>query len=50
MIFDGNMQIDTMGTILELCKKYHKPGTYLQKINFVIDNKIEKNYPVFIYL
>lgn len=26
VIFDSNIQIDTIGTILELCKKYNKPG------------------------
>lgn len=26
VVFDGNISTDTMGTILELCRKYEKPG------------------------
>lgn len=26
IVFDGNIPLDTMGTILEMCRKYRKPG------------------------
>lgn len=26
VVFDGNITTDTMGTILDLCRKYNKPG------------------------
>lgn len=29
VVFDGNISTDTMGTILELCRKYEKPGECL---------------------
>lgn len=29
VLFDGNLTVDAMGTILEICKKYDKPGECL---------------------
>lgn len=26
IVFDANLTVDAMSTILELCKKYNKPG------------------------
>lgn len=26
VLFDGNISVDTMGTILEICRKHRKPG------------------------
>lgn len=28
IVFDGNLTVDTMSTVLELCRKYNKPGEY----------------------
>lgn len=28
MVFDGNIPIDTMATLLEMCQKYNKPGEW----------------------
>lgn len=29
VLFDGNISVDAMGTILELCKKYNRPGEFI---------------------
>lgn len=36
VLFDANISVDTMGTILELCEKYDKPGEF----GFVFPRKI----------
>lgn len=34
VVFDANLPIDTMATILDICKKYQKPGEFESK-NFL---------------
>lgn len=34
IVFDANLTVDTMSTILELCQKYKKPGEYKYEYNF----------------
>lgn len=34
IVFDGNLSVDAMSTILELCQKYKKPGEYEYEYNF----------------
>lgn len=28
IVFDANLTVETMATILELCRKYNKPGEF----------------------
>lgn len=34
IVFDANLSVDAMSTILELCRKYNKPGEYKYEYNF----------------
>lgn len=34
VVFDANLSVDAMSTILELCRKYNKPGEYKYEYNF----------------
>lgn len=36
VVFDGNLTIDAMSTILELCRKYNKPGEFEYFIVFLL--------------
>lgn len=44
VLFDGNISVDAMGTILEMCKKYNRPGELVLFISwiFIIDFRYEK--------
>lgn len=34
IVFDANLTVETISTILDLCRKYNKPGEYLFDNNF----------------
>lgn len=37
IVFDANLTIEAMTTILELCQKYNKPGEFNCGYNFYYD-------------